>query len=103
MRTELRAIQVFQTYQRYNFESKSQPFDRVYGNLDGCFRPTKDTILRANHNAVMLTYQGGGVFQTYQRYNFESKSQRTNNVSRTVSRCFRPTKDTILRANHNSH
>ena len=41
------------------------------------------------------------VFQTYQRYNFESKSQQTFDVTEVKFWCFRPIKDTILRANHN--
>ena len=43
-------VEVFQTYQRYNFESKSQPMkDRDFFDI-WCFRPIKDTILKANHN-----------------------------------------------------
>ena len=63
-------VEVFQTYQRYNFESKSQHLRTDGMQCIGCFRPIKDTILKANHNRNMLK-----VFQTYQRYNFESKSQ----------------------------
>ena len=40
------------------------------------------------------------VFQTYQRYNFESKSQQNKEDSEFAFRCFRPIKDTILKANH---
>ena len=43
------------------------------------------------------------VFQTYQRYNFESKSQHKPNSLTNLSRCFRPIKDTILKANHNGY
>ena len=41
------------------------------------------------------------VFQTYQRYNFESKSQHLADWQNWTKRCFRPIKDTILKANHN--
>ena len=66
---------MFQTYQRYNFESKSQREVLLEIAQPGCFRPTKDTILRANHNAKLVVMLKKQVFQTYQRYNFESKSQ----------------------------
>ena len=46
---------------------------------------------------------GDAVFQTYQRYNFESKSQRFHCLLSAGLRCFRPIKDTILKANHNWH
>ena len=45
-----RSYWVFQTYQRYNFESKSQQDVDVYAFEKWCFRPIKDTILKANHN-----------------------------------------------------
>ena len=66
---------VFQTYQRYNFESKSQQQGFDSHKLVGCFRPIKDTILKANHNHIRDACYFLWVFQTYQRYNFESKSQ----------------------------
>ena len=46
---------VFQTYQRYNFESKSQPFESEAAEKGRCFRPIKDTILKANHNWHRIT------------------------------------------------
>ena len=71
---------VFQTYQRYNFESKSQlPYFIKHQN-ERCFRPIKDTILKANHNTAAAGIQTAGVFQTYQRYNFESKSQQGKTI-----------------------
>ena len=96
-------MKVFQTYQRYNFESKSQ--HAITPRLDDarCFRPIKDTILRANHNYRLLGISLCEVFQTYQRYNFESKSQHSRHVSFYTPWCFRPIKDTILRANHNGN
>ena len=45
---------VFQTYQRYNFESKSQLQDGNHKTQFGCFRPIKDTILKANHNILVI-------------------------------------------------
>ena len=66
---------VFQTYQRYNFESKSQHLRTDGMQCIGCFRPIKDTILKANHNSKVAVLKTFSVFQTYQRYNFESKSQ----------------------------
>ena len=45
----------------------------------------------------------GLVFQTYQRYNFESKSQQQRGCPCLPAWCFRPIKDTILKANHNSN
>ena len=47
--------------------------------------------------------KGYRVFQTYQRYNFESKSQRIYQQNIVDKRCFRPIKDTILKANHNTN
>ena len=95
-------LPVFQTYQRYNFESKSQPFEISKSQFVRCFRPTKDTILRANHNKAEASVGIYRVFQTYQRYNFESKSQLHRPYSKYTKGCFRPTKDTLLRANHNA-
>ena len=121
------ALRVFQTYQRYNFESKSQLAIFAPILIYRCFRPIKDTILRANHNFRIASFTGftgvsdlskiqfweqittisatlmvwNWVFQTYQRYNFESKSQHRPAKSHVCWRCFRPIKDTILRANHN--
>ena len=92
---------VFQTYQRYNFESKSQLLSCARLLTVGCFRPIKDTILKANHNFNTTGIIGNKVFQTYQRYNFESKSQLVPRLINSVNRCFRPIKDTILKANHN--
>ena len=47
--------QLFPICQRYNFESKSQPFFDA-GNVGaGCFRYVKDTILKANHNLPINT------------------------------------------------
>ena len=92
---------VFQTCQRYNFESKSQLLKLSVLFTFWCFRPAKDTILRANHNKNVTIFWINGVFQTYQRYNFESKSQLTTCCCCVQGRCFRPIKDTILRANHN--
>ena len=92
---------VFQTYQRYNFESKSQQQGFDSHKLVGCFRPIKDTILKANHNRTFRRFIFTLVFQTYQRYNFESKSQQAHDGYNTAGRCFRPIKDTILKANHN--
>ena len=92
---------MFQTYQRYNFESKSQQIKASLIRSMRCFRPIKDTILRANHNKLSQQEKEKKVFQTYQRYNFESKSQPPVATSNPLSRCFRPIKDTILRANHN--
>ena len=54
------------------------------------------TVSEINDNSDALV-----VFQTYQRYNFESKSQLFTPYKIWFSRCFRPIKDTILRANHN--
>ncbi len=103
--------QVFQTYQRYNFESKSQLIVKRKRISAWCFRPIKDTILRANHNLRFMRFISYVVFQTYQRYNFESKSYQRYNFESKSQRspcssdvspwCFRPIKDTILRANHN--
>ena len=92
---------VFQTYQRYNFESKSQHCYLWIVAVERCFRPIKDTILRANHNGNWPCKIAIKVFQTYQRYNFESKSQPCGEYFVIIVRCFRPIKDTILRANHN--
>ena len=47
---------VFQTYQRYNFESKSQPFESEAAEKGRCFRPIKDTILKANHNRFVFFF-----------------------------------------------
>ena len=73
-------------------------FDRFW-----CFRPIKDTILKANHNAALHLLAEIKVFQTYQRYNFESKSQQALGNVTDNGWCFRPIKDTILKANHNLH
>ena len=47
---------VFQTYQRYNFESKSQQYLHKVFALLGCFRPIKDTILRASHKLCVWAF-----------------------------------------------
>ncbi len=54
MNGSLCMAEVFQTYQRYNFESKSQRDDKLKSNAKRCFRPIKDTILKANHNEDVL-------------------------------------------------
>ena len=43
---------VFPIFQRYNFESKSQPAAIQRTQTRRCFRYFKDTILKANHNEV---------------------------------------------------
>ena len=47
---------VFQTYQRYNFESKSQLRKWLVATVAWCFRPIKDTILKANHNYAVVLF-----------------------------------------------
>ena len=41
------------------------------------------------------------MFPIFQRYNFESNSQRNHNLSLHKRGCFRYFKDTILKAIHN--
>ena len=87
--------------QRYNFESKSQPYAEAFFHIAGCITNHKDTILKANHNALGKTATASGavlpitkiqfwkqittafwyalnsrwLYYQSQRYNFESKSQ----------------------------
>ena len=118
---------LFSEHQRYNFESKSQ-LDAIAGYLiNGCFQNIKDTILKANHNAIrfhsatpqvvfrtskiqfwkqITTWNayinvGHRLFSEHQRYNFESKSQLFRWRDDSLSCCFQNIKDTILKANHN--
>ena len=66
-----------------------------------CFRYFKDTILKAIHNAFRLFDNLVVMFPIFQRYNFESNSQRRFRGIFKIKRCFRYFKDTILKAIHN--
>ena len=118
---------VFQTYQRYNFESKSQQTPDSNRIGIGCFRPIKDTILRANHNrnaVLMFLCLGVSDLSKIQfweqittlpiiiclivngvsdlsKIQFWEQITTRGYATETYTWCFRPIKDTILRANHN--
>ena len=93
---------VFQTYQRYNFESKSQLILQTLTHGQRCFRPIKDTILKANHNEFCegLTETIG--VSDLSKIQFWKQITTQSSVMIRPTRCFRPIKDTILKANHNS-
>ena len=89
-------------YQRYDFESKSQQNCQYVTNCYGCISYTKGTTLKANHNIKtqrILTFR---LYFIYQRYDFESKSQRNAPHGFAPIRCISYTKGTTLKANHNS-
>ena len=69
-------MRLYLIYQRYDFESKSQPSSLPF---------------RA-YNLLYLIYQ---------RYDFESKSQRSSYDAWTKFCCISYTKGTTLKANHN--
>ena len=95
------SVKVFQTYQRYNFESKSQPLCHLEKPVPGVSDLSKIQFWKQITTPHHIVTRIASVFQTYQRYNFESKSQRTVCNQTLPDRCFRPIKDTILKANHN--
>ena len=78
----LRGSKLFPIFQRYNFESKSQQERTFSFFAQSCFRYFKDTILKANHNTYNVFFSIYWLFPIFQRYNFESKSQQSNNLPR---------------------
>ena len=96
------ALEMFPIFQRYNFESNSQPCRLFRCGCGGCFRYFKDTILKAIHNKMSCAFISFLMFPIFQRYNFESNSQLQTRILTTLKRCFRYFKDTILKAIHNT-
>ena len=92
---------LYDVYQRYNFESKSQRFWIVFTSIAGCMTYIKDTILKANHNHTWSYFFEIRLYDVYQRYNFESKSQHSFLITLKRLGCMTYIKDTILKANHN--
>ena len=72
---------LFSMVQRYKFESKSQPLNPPCTNKSCCFQWSKDTNLKANHNAMDYPKKRKELFSMVQRYKFESKSQRMPRLS----------------------
>ena len=62
----------------------------------------KDTILKANHNQPIYVRSNKKLYESSQRYNFESKSQLIHQRVDQKARCMNQVKDTILKANHNA-
>ena len=67
-----------------------------------CISYTKGTILKANHNMTFSISFMTVLYFIYQRYDFESKSQRCFAGYVSCFCCISYTKGTILKANHNS-
>ena len=67
--------QLFPMAQRYKFESKSQPVNRIPTPPRSCFLWLKGTNLKANHNCQSYNILRLLLFPMAQRYKFESKSQ----------------------------
>ena len=96
------ALELFSMVQRYKFESKSQlPTWRYYYSRC-CFQWSKDTNLKANHNNIYRYEKDIVLFSMVQRYKFESKSQHFCATASASPCCFQWSKDTNLKANHNS-
>ena len=127
MNNEFNERELFSVGQRYEFESKSQPFRLRSVEPSCCFQSVKDTNLKANHNTVVKWEKMSCVvfsrskiriwkqittpfldpdlrhllFSVGQRYEFESKSQQVMIEGPAVVSCFQSVKDTNLKANHN--
>ena len=120
-------MMLFSVGQRYEFESKSQLVAHNYHSSLCCFQSVKDTNLKANHNGrttrksertvvfsrskiriwkqittkSISERRNKKLFSVGQRYEFESKSQRSFLFSLYICSCFQSVKDTNLKANHN--
>ena len=121
-------IEVLSVFQRYKFESNSQHKLSCLHRLPRCCQYFKDTNLRAIHNGRTKQLSLQLVLSVFQRYKFESNSQRgniehrngvgvvsiskiqiweqfTTEVARQLDECgcCQYFKDTNLRAIHNKH
>ena len=67
---------LYDLYQRYDFESKSQHSRKGQINYCSCMTYTKGTTLKANHNMSSNVLISFSLYDLYQRYDFESKSQQ---------------------------
>jgi len=118
---------VLQIYQRTCFESESQLFSVSLFFSFRCYKYTKELVLKANHNSTTIFFGGGVgvtnipknlfwkrittflnlaimvvlVLQIYQRTCFESESQPGVLVWSYTGRCYKYTKELVLKANHN--
>ncbi len=68
----------------------------------GCIPISKDTILKAIHNERRLNPADLLAVFNKQRYNFESNSQLEVLADRSDASCIPISKDTILKAIHNT-
>ena len=97
----IKVKKLFQIPQRYRFSSKSQRGESGEKFKQSCFRYHKGTDFQANHNSFPMPQFSYQLFQIPQRYRFSSKSQRTGEVQKIFSSCFRYHKGTDFQANHN--
>ena len=118
---------LFAILQKYDFSSKSQHNIVNAACTISCLRYCKSTIFQANHNSIVVVWDGTRVvcdtakvrffkqittlraasrstrvlFAILQKYDFSSKSQRAVGSCRMRLRCLRYCKSTIFQANHN--
>ena len=74
----LRLLKLFAILQKYEFSSKSQRHGLRLCLLLSCLRYCKSTSFQANHNVMVNTSHKSLLFAILQKYEFSSKSQRTN-------------------------
>jgi len=94
-------FEVLQIYQRTCFERKSQHTRWGYVYFNGCYKYTKELVLKGNHNAVVLQTKCLEVLQIYQRTCFERKSQPDFLLIGLTDWCYKYTKELVLKGNHN--
>jgi len=71
------------------------------GAYDGCYKYTKELVLKGNHNWFLNLHFVITVLQIYQRTCFERKSQPIQYTEILKMRCYKYTKELVLKGNHN--
>jgi len=66
-----------------------------------CLNQVKDTNLKAIHNTGLVVSSADLLFESGQRYKFESNSQQHVNTNYSSGSCLNQVKDTNLKAIHN--
>ena len=68
-------MRLFAILQKYEFSSKSQPYNKWTGEPMCCLRYCKSTSFQANHNTSNMLLLYYKLFAILQKYEFSSKSQ----------------------------